>query len=407
MIDSAQIAATLSKLAGSFLRCYEVGEQSRDLNPMGGGAFGQFLDQPASHHRGIHGTAAALRVLASLDRADAQSATTQIVRYLTHRIDIEGQIGSHETRDDRVEKATLDEDNVIKNSEVLYALKFVKATVPERHDLATRIAGRLHTGIVQGKGWPYFLGDGSIPQPLPTAYAVRALAMHQYDVREPVQYLVTQLESPASRQTDIWVQVACIFVLAYLPSGSADIDDDKLKSSLLSLWGKLEPLLRQDLEANIEYTYKDLNYYVRVPWQLYLICAAARLKPLQCFGSSVAQRRLSSIVQAVNSRRGFIYPHSGDGLSVRTNGILYDVLALIKEEMKPRSFMLRPFYIWDNIRVFFGSQLVRAATILVILALIVAGIWDWVRKPDASIGDLGPELLGGVLLFVLSSRKEV
>jgi hypothetical protein len=268
----------------------------------------------------------------------------------------------------------------------------------------------LEQGMIPARGWSYFLDDGAAyPELLPTAYAVRALAMHRFEnrLREPINYLMEQLQSPASRQSDASVRVACVFILAFLPPGPGRVDEDRLGTALADLWHQLEPLLSQAVEANIEYSHRDLNYYVRVPWQLYLISAAARLKPLQCFASALAQNRLSSIVGAVTRQGGFIYPHSGDRLSVRTNGILYDVLSLIREEIKPRRPLLTPFYYWDNVRLFLGSRIVRAVTVAAVSALIVVGIWQWRMTPNASLADLGPEFVSSLLLLILSSRKEV
>jgi hypothetical protein len=279
VIEVEDIDKTLRNLGDAFLNCYESGHQARDLAPINAGAFGQSLDQPASSHRGLHGTAAGLRVLASLDRPDARRATQQIVHYLAHRVDLERTVGSGEARDDNVKKALLDEHNVIKASEVLYALRFVDARVQERNALAERIATRLQDGIIGSTGWSYFLDDQGSAQLLPTAYAVRALDAHGYDVRQPVQHLMRQLASEAGRQTDTSVQVACIWVLSFRSTRPTGADEAKLKAWLTRLWRRLEPLLAQDLETNIEYSRRNANYYVRVPWQLYLICTAARLDP--------------------------------------------------------------------------------------------------------------------------------
>ena len=63
MITADTITQTVHKLGQLFLRSYQSGQQSRDLQAENATAFGQFLDQLSSHHRGLHGTAASLRVL--------------------------------------------------------------------------------------------------------------------------------------------------------------------------------------------------------------------------------------------------------------------------------------------------------------------------------------------------------
>jgi hypothetical protein len=124
--------------------------------------------------------------------------------------------------------------------------------------------------------------------------------------------------------------------------------------------------------------------------------------------SQLAQRRLTSIVEAVNSQDGFYYPHSGDRISARTTGILYDVLSLVVEEVKSKGSALKPFQLVDNIRVILGSRAVRLATTTAILLLIGIIGWQWYTQPNTSLADLGPELLGGLILqLILSGRKEV
>ena len=409
MITIDGVTETLTRLSRFFIRCYQSGQQSRDLDPQDAAAFGQYLDQLPSHHRGMHGTSAALRVLASVDGSEGRTAARRVVRYLTDRAAIEEVAPPPQGKEDRIRKVREDEQNVIKVSEVLYALSHVPRSVAETGSLVSDLAARLRAGMTQNRAWTYFLNESQAPpQLLPTAYAVRGLAAHRYDVGEPVQYLVRELQSPMGRprQTDISVRVLCVFVLAFLPSLPAGVEEGKLRGWLARLWNQLEPLLGQDLEANIEYSNGDSNYYVRVPWQLYLISAASRLKPFRCFASALAQRRLSSIVKAVGSEEGFFYPHSGDRVSSRTNGILYDVLWLIRDEIRSKAIFLIPFQIIDNVRVFFGSRRMKVSLTVLVLAIIVASIWSWTRAASASIADLGPGFAGALMLLILSARKE-
>ncbi len=281
--------------------------------------------------------------LASLDNSEAKTAARRTVNYLTNRMTIEKLSAPSHGKDERITKIADDESNVIKISELLYALSYVTASVASTEPLVSSLADHLRDGMSENRGWTYFLTDGRMsPQLLPTAYAIRGLAAHGFDVQEPIQFLMHELEFSAGqqRQTDISVRVLCIFVLSFLPSRPENVQESKLRGWLARLWTQLEPLLGQDLEANIEYSDGDSHYYVRVPWQLYLICTASRLKPFRCFAAALAQRRLSSIVRAAGSEQGFFYPHSGDRVSTRTNGILYDVLCLIREEVRSKALLV-------------------------------------------------------------------
>jgi hypothetical protein len=408
MITAERITRTLDKLSELFLRNYRTGEQCRDLATHEAAAFGQFLDQPNSHHRGLYGTAAGLRVLAATDNQEARTAAHQIVRYLMDRLAIEQSAVPARNRDNRVTKVERDQDHVIKLGEILYALSLVKASVAETQVLVSSMASRLQDKLQDNRGWGYFLtGPATGPQLLPTAYAVRGLAAHGYDVTGPVRYIMSELESPAGRQrqTDVSVRVLCVFVLTFL-GPRATREDSRLRVWLVQLWNQLAPLLDRDLEANIEYSDGEVNYYVRVPWQLYLICASSGLKALRCFSSALAQRRLTSILRAVNSEQGFFYPHSGDRISARTNSVLFDVFSIIGQEIRSKAFVLAPFQWIDRVRVLFGSKPVRIIAVLAILGVIALSVWQWSTKPAASVADLGPGFAGALMLLVLFGRKD-
>jgi hypothetical protein len=164
-------------------------------------------------------------------------------------------------------------------------------------------------------------------------------------------------------------------------------------------------LLNQDLQANIEYLADKINY-VRIPWQLYLIGAAAHLSFYRRFASARAQRRLRSILDNVQAAGGLIYPHSGRDLSTRTNAKLFDVLNNIDNELKIRRLPLRPFIWLEAIKSVVATRPFQYAVRVAVLGLIVYVVVKWSTSPTKNIGDLAPELLSSLLLILLIGKKE-
>ena len=76
-----------------------------------------------------------------------------------------------------------------------------------------------------------------------------------------------------------------------------------------------------------EYVAGGRTFYVRVPWQLYLLAAlVARHGSMWQFGSSRSQSFLDKLLSKIEGD-GLRYEPSGRYLSSRTNGIAYDVLS--------------------------------------------------------------------------------
>jgi len=289
-------------------------------------------------------------------------------------------------------------------SEVLYALAAVPTSLAPRETLAKRIADTLLKHRRTDGGWPYFMtSDAKVSDIVPTSYATRALAIHGYDVSSSVDFLLNQLSKADRDETDIFVQVLAIYVLCYLPELYRH--DKELKRPFRDAWLRLSPLLNQDLEANIEYLTNKINY-VRIPWQLYLLGAAAHLSPYRRFASAKAQRRLRSILDSVEVTGGLLYPHSGRDLSTRTNAILFDVLNQIDNELRIRHLPLRPFIWLEVIKSFVGSRPFQYCVRVIVLALIVYAVVRWSMSSTKNVSDLAPELLSSALLILLTGRKE-
>lgn len=407
MIRTAEIKKARVRIADLFLNQCMYGEQSTTL-PTGAKACGQFLQFRNSPHRGIYGTAAAIRVLAKDERQEARDLLPELIKYIEERRPLEeALLPARDKRRSRLNEQILrDEENVIKLSELLYALALIPNARTEH--LANAIAQRLKQGKIDKRGWGYFLdqrlGD---PQLLPTAHAVRALATHGHDVKDEVHYLLDALNTPAASQsslrTDISVRVFCLYVLTFSPGNLAEREED-LPRAFRPMWRSLEALLNDDIEQNVEYARKEVHYYVRVPWQLYLLALACKLSPLRAFASHAAQSRLDAIVSAVNTQEGFLYPHSGEWVSSRTNAILYDVFQIIEDQLPRSSALLLPALAVDRARKALNSTLATVIGYSLATTLIVASLYQF-KKQAGGLKELAPNFLSWIILLLLTARK--
>jgi hypothetical protein len=306
-----------------FLETCLNGAQSADL-PSGVFACGHYLDTPGRNQRGLHGMAAAVRVLAQSSVPRAPEAVRGLVAYLEDRETLERNRPVSPVEDTSTE-AWLARDNLktIKNAEILYALSFVRRGVANVDRLVSTYVDRLATD--NPHGWPVFLDEppGSADL-LPTAYAIRALASHGYSTARQQDYLRNAVVQDDSHTAPPYVRVLTTLAVAELGLLPApDIAD-----ILADLWTQLEPELALDVEAKIDFLRDRRHEYVYVPWQLYLLAAHASVNAWTSDSVARARTKLARVVSEV-SRGGYVYPASGGRLSTRTHGILYDVIQTV------------------------------------------------------------------------------
>jgi hypothetical protein len=369
------------------------GQQSKSL-PAGQLACGQFLQNLANAQIGLHGTAAALRVLGPSTEAGHPALVSGLVAFVTGRL-TEAVHPGQQTFEGRLKT---DRNNVIKVSEVLWALKFVPAATAQTQDTVRELARRLQESMIEGKGWGYFL-DSTSEAALPTAYATRALFVHGFSVDANLRHLEAAVTHP-SADSDVFERIACLFVLT--EANPKFVSERALRSALHRIWGQTEPLLGYPVEYNVEYTSTDLNdnLYVRIPWQLYLIAITRRLPPRRRYASRAIQDRLNQVTAAVATPEGFSYPHSGTRISARTNAVIYDVTAELAQRGQPP--YLSPLLWLDQARLVAGSRPVRALITTTVIGLLSFTILHWVTSPAFSFVDVGPNLAASALLAVLA-----
>jgi hypothetical protein len=380
-----------------FLRQCTYGEQTKRL-PQGLAACGQFVGGPAEAipQFGLHGVSAALRVLGPCPSDDCRLIVPKIVSYC------EGSFGVNPKvkLDPALHVRGDDKKNVIKLGELLHGLSYVTTAQAEQDRLIKHIARLLSDSLIVGKGWGYFLGDKQ-PELLPTAYAVRGLAQNGFDTTAARKFL---LENLAARKqfgnspADLTTTVACTYCLTFCPNTSG-AEHAVLKNAFLAVWSSLEPLLEEDIEQNLEY-WGETTYYVRIPWQLYLLALASEYSQWRLAGFR-AQRCLNRVINALRSD-SFRYPYSGTHLSSRTYSVAYEVLAAIRERVR---HLLRLHFanLIDSLRVLAGSRKVRRLAAVLALIAIVYSFWQWLHT--GRLSDMAPELLASFIVLILAGAR--
>lgn len=377
------------------------GRQTTALAAKEAAACGQFLQVRDRPQRGLHGTAAAIRVLADDTDSDSVDLVKRMVHYLRNRDTCEPQSAA---------KCLRDNGNVIKISETIAALTSVPQTTTATSDIADKLASALRSNMKEDRGWSYFLDDTDEPEALPTAYACYALSKLGVDqaFQKSKHYLLNHLKKrythstdARDRDVDTMTDVFCLYVLALSDAGAETPSDRKVLAAIFDrVWRRLETLLNQDLEQNIEYWHQEETCYVRVPWQLYLLSLAAHYRFRGKFSSLVAQRQLMHILDKLN-REGFLYPHSGKFLSARTYAILYEVLGKVQSHLN-RENLFALLRVWDYTRSILCSRVAHWLVRMVLIGLIAYVCYRAYPIKDRSdfaglVGNLiAPLILAGI-----------
>ena len=118
------------------------GAQSKEKNPDECLCCGQFLELPSRTQHGLHGTVAALMVLARSGGNEYNNEVKKLVKYIEQRY---SEFNS-----------SIKGDNIIKISEALYALSFVKTGAASTDILKEKLYEKLKNSLKDGNGWPYF-----------------------------------------------------------------------------------------------------------------------------------------------------------------------------------------------------------------------------------------------------------
>ena len=407
-VTVVEIDAARARVVELLLDQCEYGQQTTALPDKAMASCGQFIGEGAKAlpQRGIHGTAAAIAVFANVLQTSqkARDLLPRLVRYATDRESAEEKVSPGHGKD----HAEVDSDNVIKISELLVALAAVpSASVPNTDALKRELTKLLKASLIEDRGWGYFRSEPSVgPQLLPTAYAVMALDAVNEDVSKPTQYVFEQLRSAAAGEAsdpdaDVTIRTLALYVLAF-PKNSQQRPhiERRVQIELFDgLWQRLEPLLRtESIEQNAEYwrLATRRTYYVRVPWQLYLLALAARIRTRR-FAGKAAQARMRDIVSSMTKGQ-FRYPHSGKMISSRANAIAYEVLSHARGEME-RSVVFGA-YVWlERVRSWRGW---RVGAFIFATAFVGLSLWMWsANEGTKQLIDLAPNFFSSLIIYIL------
>ncbi|HDL01541.1 MAG TPA: hypothetical protein ENH23_04835 [candidate division Zixibacteria bacterium] len=360
--------------------------------------------------RGIHGTAAALRVVASEHtiRKDANELVPKLVNYLSNRESLENNLPDRSGT--RPEKVGRDDNNVVKVSECLISLSYVNHSFDiDIIPLKERYIDFLENTLVENSGWPYFSGfndDITSIDIVPTAFAIMALSLNKKDASEQADYLRRMVnEGISDPNTNLSKLVLAVYSLVFSDDSYYSQHRRELNNLAVSLYKRLSALLDYDIEQNIEYYNSDgtKTSYIRIPWQLYLIAIINKVDFYR-WSSLAIQSRIKHIVENTISSNGFIYKSSGDYVASRTNAILYEVLNRIDNNDKSFMFLIQPLHWLDVVRRFLQSKWIRIPSFLASSIFICYILWPYFTQPIDTT-PLGANLVVSILLLLLSFGK--
>jgi hypothetical protein len=394
-------AADLDRAREVIVNLFEVtcqdGRQSARL-PSGHLACGHYFGLLDREQRGLYGTAAAIRVLSQeRDPADRE-LTAALVAYVTDRPVLERDLAEPDDLTGVERKLADDTHTTTRVAEVLFALSTVKLGTAAIQPTAQQLAELLLAGSTS-EGWGYLLdrrgepGHGEVAI-VPTAMAVRALAAHGYDVTDQARTLVRALTGGA----DPYAQTYCLLVLWE----AGMLSRREARRHLKRLWARLAGGFDVSVEANVEWVRGRDWHAIRLPWQLYLMTAAAGIAPWWLLARRRAQRKLADLVTELVEHGSFVYPYSGPYPSTRTHSIVYDLLRVVGGHGAVGSRRVSLLLVGDLVREAATSRVTRWVARLLAVTLVTVSLLDWRAHPSALVGTVAPGMLSALVLFLLS-----
>lgn len=399
-IDEDLADATMSSIRSRFDLLLEGGAQIRGL-PDGMIAAGQYLNRFDFEQRGLFGTAAAVLVLSCTpDSNDGLRKLQELVDYLRHREDIEpGLATDPEEAIEISRRIAVERLDTFKAADVVFALSRVPVTVLGRDVHLRELIQRIEAARLSGGGWGTRLDtDVSSFDPLATAHVLRALAAasvpaKESDVEALIQHLRTGsgTESPYGR----------IFALTVVAAIRLKTQRAFLKEEHRRLVATLRTQMSSPAEANYEYTVGRRQYYVRIPWQLYLIELTLRLFPSTKFFSFLWQQPLLAAAKLIESPVGFTYPSSGEAQSTRTHGITCELMRLISVSLATAPRMRAVGTTINTATQLAYSRVTSVA--LWLAAAVIVGYTSvaWALSSQHTATELAPNFIAAAVLVLL------
>lgn len=408
MINEEKISEIQKKIEASISDQVKNGKQSSAL-PDDYKACGQFFNIKDRPQRGLHGTSSALKVLALSTNDNIKDSIPPIIKYLTDHVSVETQLLGQSDPQEAIKR---NETNVIKISECLYSLSYVKSGFGNKEQIVESLTSKLKNGKLEDKGWGYFISTPNNKiELLPTTFAALAIFSNSFPGYESTyEYIVSEIEIKITHAdldlTTYSILVFALYVITfyYSPQINNRTTIKKLKSLYKKLWKNNYCIFNEDIEQNIEYWNEDDHYYVRIPWQLYMLALTSKFSSWN-FAKVDSQKRLTSIYTNCANNEGFRYRYSGPYFSVRTHAIIYETLEKIRQNLKKNALYVF-FNRIDQIRNLLAHRFFRFG--ISILSFVLAGyiIYDWYQDDNSTFRELAPELLGPVFVWLIMFGKK-
>ena len=402
-INEETLAQVQDKIKDMFLEQVQKGNQSKSLNNDNLLACGQFLNYLESNQRGLHGTAAALRVISHYERDDGcKNSVKLLLEYAKSFVDVEKQLDSINEQ-----SVVIDDNNIIKKAELLYSLSFIKRGTADCDDLIKKIAKELKDNQINNESWTFFVNaENKDADIIPTAMSVLALHANNCDgyksgrtflSNEIDKIIKEQIKDPETFSKVVFA----LYVLVFTVNGEFKNNEHKYKSILKKIWSSNFAFMNSDIEQNIEYPYNTRHFYVRIPWQLYLLAVSNKLS--YRYSSKVSYfSRLNSILEQTD-KGGFKYLHSGKHISSRTNAIVFDILEHIKNNNR-HSFLTKMLNWYDRILNFLKGNIVKWCFNILAIVIISYSIHQWFYASNSSIRDFAPEFIACFVIFLFNFK---
>jgi hypothetical protein len=398
-VDEDLAALTISSIRSKFDLVLENGVQGRGL-PDGMLAAGQYLNRFGFEQRGLFGTAAAILVISSsIDVADGVHKLQSLVNYLRSREELEPSLALEpEEAIEISRRIAVERLDSFKSADLVFALSRVPVIVLGRDTHLQTLIQRIVAARLSGGGWATRLDNTGSFDPLATAHLLRALTAASVPVSEnDVAALLRHLHSSSAEENPY----ARTFALTVLATIRLKAHHNFLKEEHRTLVGLLRAQMSSPTEANYEYTAGRRQYYVRIPWQLYLIELTLRLFPSTKFFSYLWQQHLLTTAKMINSPAGFAYPSSGEAQSTRTHGITCELMRLISTSLDTAPTMRAAGTAINTATRMAYSRVTNVVLWLAAAAVVGYTSLSWASSSQHSALELAPNFIATMVLVLL------
>ncbi len=400
MIDINKINKAKIVICDTVLNQVQDGAQSKELTDAF--ACGQFLKVPKAVQRGLHGTAAAIRVLAGFE--STYNEQLRKLLFYTEKVEREGE------KYDQIEGLNVDLNNIIKNAEILNALSYVKSGTANTENLKELISKKLLSCKNNDGGWTYFTDMQDESDMYFTASVYLALKRHNYNNLENtrqflIDILIKYKKEKIPDPTTFSKLCFIVYTFIKLKEHKKSDETKKLLAFIFNkLWESEYCVINTDFEQNIEYPGRQKHYYVRIPWQLYLLSISNSIAPLY-FAQKRSISRFNSLIQSITDDYGFIYKQSGKNISARTYSIVFETFCEIEETFK----LNWKFYVlnwFDRIKSILSSKIFKNIVSIIGGILVVYLVTITIMNNQIAVKDIVSSIIATFLILSIQISKK-